>query len=261
MLALIRESNGRGPKLSRSTPVATPSASACADPTPRLPPPLVAVTQLPNKVRCDEHGRMKVLAWDLDSVQQMHAWCRERLDCVVDGRGSQPVGAGRVFLAPRWNMLLLKKRWSQSFPMRMAGRWRTGARGKRPRSLTGTKNQSARRKVKSQPRDPVLFAYTRKIGRFSKSKCRYPLGSRVFLYPGRDSKGFKPGKSGASLGCSFMSPGLCSHGGSGASFVDPSPTEQRGLLGPLFWGGFQGETPSAVFALFRWWPTRSRRWY
>ena len=52
--------------------------------------------------------------------------------------------------------------------------------------------------------------------------------------PGRDSKGLKPGKSGASLWCSFMSPDLCGHGGSGASFVDPSPTEQRELLGACF---------------------------
>ena len=45
--------------LPSETPNATPSASACADPTLRHPPP-AQVTQLNDKVRCDETGRMKV---------------------------------------------------------------------------------------------------------------------------------------------------------------------------------------------------------
>ena len=52
------------------------------------PSPPSLVTVLLDKIHCDEAGRMKVLAWNLDSVQQMQAWCRERLDSVVDGAGS-----------------------------------------------------------------------------------------------------------------------------------------------------------------------------
>ena len=85
-------------------------------------------------------------------------------------RSSQPVASGQ-------NML--------SFLMRRPGRWCKGARGKRPRSLIGTKNQSARRKVKSQPRHPVFVCRLHpngqgKIVRFSKSKCRCSIGSRAF---------------------------------------------------------------------------------
>ena len=92
--------------------------------------------------------------------------------------------------------------------------------------------------MKSQPRHPVFVCVLHpngqgKIAQFSKSICGVPQVLACFV-PGRDSKGFKLGKSGASLECSFMSLGLSGHGGSGASFVDPSLMEQRGLLGACF---------------------------
>ena len=112
------------------TPNATPSASAFADPTLRTPPPPAHVTQLRDKVHCDETGRMKVLSWDLDSVQQMHAWCRERLNAVVDGATSSgwPTSRGwdRCWLPGGTCMLWSKKRSRQSFLMRKAERWCKG---------------------------------------------------------------------------------------------------------------------------------------
>ena len=44
----------------------------------------VMLMVLPGKIHCDEVGRLQVQAWDLHFVQAMHAWCRERLDTIVD---------------------------------------------------------------------------------------------------------------------------------------------------------------------------------
>ena len=74
--------------LTSDTPNATPSASACADPTLRSPPPPASVTQLPDKFHCDENDRMKVLAWDLDSEK---GWMLLWMGLLR--RGSQPAGA------------------------------------------------------------------------------------------------------------------------------------------------------------------------
>ena len=48
------------------------------------PPPASCLPKaLSTKIECSDAERAQVLAWDLDSVQAMHAWCRERLDPVI----------------------------------------------------------------------------------------------------------------------------------------------------------------------------------
>ena len=69
---------------------AAASSSACADLPRQPPPPPAAVTMLLDQVFPDEHCRTKVMNWPISLVQQMHVWCRERLDGVVDG--SIPLG-------------------------------------------------------------------------------------------------------------------------------------------------------------------------
>ena len=48
---------------------------------PPLPPNLPKA--LPAKIECSDAERAQVQAWDLNSVQAVHAWCQERLDTVL----------------------------------------------------------------------------------------------------------------------------------------------------------------------------------
>ena len=48
----------------------------------RPPPPPDLPKALPAKIECNDAERAQVQAWDLNSVQAMHAWCQERLDTV-----------------------------------------------------------------------------------------------------------------------------------------------------------------------------------
>ena len=56
------------------------AASAAAVSPPRLPD---FPGTLPAKIECTEAERAQVQAWDLDSVQAMHAWCQERMEMVI----------------------------------------------------------------------------------------------------------------------------------------------------------------------------------
>ena len=71
----------------------TYSAAAAAQRPPSPPDPPKA---LPAKIECSDAGRAQVQAWDLDSVQAMHAWCQERLETVYRAtpEGSSLAGAG-----------------------------------------------------------------------------------------------------------------------------------------------------------------------
>ena len=53
----------------------TDNAAAAAQ---RPPPP----PELPAKIECSDAERAQVQAWDLNSVQAMHAWFQERLETV-----------------------------------------------------------------------------------------------------------------------------------------------------------------------------------
>ena len=46
------------------------------------PPAPVFPKALPTNIECIDAERAQVQAWDLDSVQALHAWCQERLDAV-----------------------------------------------------------------------------------------------------------------------------------------------------------------------------------
>ena len=71
-------------------PLGVHKAITAAATSERLPPPLEPAKVLSTKIHCSEAERAQVQAWDLDLVQAMHAWCRERMDTVVDG--STPAG-------------------------------------------------------------------------------------------------------------------------------------------------------------------------
>ena len=47
------------------------------------PPAPVFPKALSTNIVCSDAERAQVLAWDMDSVQAMHAWCQERLDFVI----------------------------------------------------------------------------------------------------------------------------------------------------------------------------------
>ena len=59
----------------------TENTAASAAVNPPSPPDFPRA--LPAKIECTEAERAQVQAWDLDSVQAMHAWCQERMVIVI----------------------------------------------------------------------------------------------------------------------------------------------------------------------------------